>query len=157
MPTSDQRPMADQHMISHTHAAFRFIVDVGDKRQGVFTECTLPTVEWEVEEVKEGGLNSYVHQLPGRRKAARITLKNGIGKEELARWYIEGLTKEAKKDYRKTVTITLLDAMHKTIMVWSIQDAYPVKWTGPQLKTDSNTIALQSLELVCGEISVSNG
>lgn len=67
-------PASDPHMITHTHAAFRFVVDVGDKRQGVFTECTLPTVEWEVEEVKEG-LNSYVHQLPGRRKAARITLK----------------------------------------------------------------------------------
>lgn len=145
---------AEQHMIANTHVAFRFIVDVGGERQGVFTECTLPTVEWEVEEVKEGGLNSYVHQLPGRRKATRITLKNGVGKDDLARWYIEGLTKGVNKKYRKEIKITLLDSKYAPIMAWHIKDAYPVKWTGPQLKTDSNAIAMQSLELVCGEISV---
>ena len=142
--------MSDQ-IRSQANPAFRFVVDVGGERQGAFTECTLPTLEWEVEEIKEGGLNHFVHQLPGRRKATKITLKNGIGKNELVRWYIQGIKEIVE---RKPISIMLYDPSHNPIITWSIKDAYPVKWTGPQLKTDANTIAIQTLELVCGEISV---
>ena len=39
-------------------ATFRFTVDIGgDKWVGVFTECSLPAIEWDVEEIKEGGRN----------------------------------------------------------------------------------------------------
>ena len=136
------------------HANFRFVVEIGGDKQGVFTECTPPTIEWEVEEVKEGGLNSHVHQLPGRRKGARLTLKNGIVTGKMQEWYFS--TMSPSKELRKTVLITLLDAKEKkAIMTWEIEEAYPIKWTGPQLKTSDNTIALQTLELACGFIKVS--
>jgi phage tail-like protein len=132
--------------------AFRFVVDVEGERQGAFTECSLPSVEWEVEELKEGGLNTYTHQLPGRRKSARLSLKNGVGKSQLLQWYLDAVSAVVS---RKPVTVTLLDLTHQPLMVWNIQDAYPIKWTGPQLKSDGNTIAIQTLELVCGEVTVS--
>ena len=66
----------NEQIAGQTHASFRFVVDVEGERLGAFTECTLPVVEWDAEEVKEGGLNSYTHMLPGRLKPARITLKN---------------------------------------------------------------------------------
>jgi phage tail-like protein len=132
--------------------AFRFIVNVDGIPVGAFTECTLPTLEWEVEEVKEGGLNTYVHQLPGRRKSAKITLKNGVGvAKTMLAWYIQNLN---EKFSRHNVTITLLNSLFIPMMVLNIQDAYPVKWTGPQLKTSDNTVAIQTLELACGEITV---
>jgi phage tail-like protein len=132
--------------------AFRFIVNVDGVYIGVFTECTLPTIEWDVEEIKEGGLNTYIHQLPGRRKSAKITLKNGIGiGKQMLSWYTKNLS---EKFSRHKVTITLLNSLLVPIMVLDIQGAYPLKWTGPQLKTDENTIAIQSLELACGEITV---
>src|SRR5512135_1092069 len=123
---SDYRLSDDKNLRTLTNAAFRFIVDVENNRQGAFTECTLPTIEWEVEEVKEGGLNTYTHQLPGRRKAARITFKNGVGKSKLLEWYIDTMSENIT---RKPVTITLLDARHGTLLVWDIQDAYPLKWS----------------------------
>jgi phage tail-like protein len=137
------------------NAAFRFVVDVAGERQAAFTECSLPTLEWEVEEVKEGGLNQYTHSLPGRRKSARISLKNGVGKSVLLEWYIQALAKQTE---RKKITITLLDhTALKTVMVWNIENAYPIKWTGPQLKSSDNSIAIQTLELVCGNITISTG
>jgi phage tail-like protein len=136
------------------NAAFRFIVDVGNDRQGAFTECALPTIEWDIEEVKEGGLNTYIHQLPGRRKSARVSLKNGVGKSGLLEWYFQSMKEQFA---RKNVTITLLDMQLKPVMVWELNEAYPVKWTGPQLKTDNNTIAIQTLDLACGEITVKFG
>lgn len=134
------------------NAAFRFVVAVDNVPIGAFTECTLPTIEWDVEEVKEGGLNSYVHQLPGRRKSAKITLKNGVGKVKFfLPWYMANL-QELFTHHR--VTIALLDSLHIPIMVLNIEQAWFVKWTGPQLRTDQNTVAIQSLELTCGDIFI---
>ena len=133
-------------------AAFRFVVNVDGIDLGAFTECTLPTIEWEIEEVKEGGLNIYTHQLPGRRKSAKITLKNGIGVANFVlTWYAKALNESID---RHKVTITLLDSMLIPKMVLHIEGAYPVKWTGPNLKSDDNTIAIQTLELACGEITL---
>lgn len=145
--------MADEDDIrGQTNTAFRFVVDVDGERQAAFTECTLPSLEWDIEELKEGGLNTYVHQLPGRLKAAKVSLKNGVGKSSMLDWYIEAIGKTVS---RKSITITLLDAKRKSLMVWNIKDAYPIKWAGPQLNTTQNTIAIQTLDLICGETSVS--
>ena len=142
---------ATEQIRSQAYPAFRFVVDIEGERQAVFTECGLPPIEWETTEVKEGGLNTYVHQLPGRRKTARITLKNGVGKSQILDWYLKTMSETYM---RKSVTIILLDPAGNTVMVWDIKDAFPIKWTGPQLKTDANSIAIQSLDLACGEIVV---
>jgi len=144
---------AAEQIRSQTYPAFRFVVDIEGERQAVFTECTLPAVDWEVQEVKEGGLNTYTHQLPGRRKASKISLKNGVGKSQILDWYLKAMSETYT---RKSVTITLLDSTGSPVMVWDIKDAYPVKWTGPQLKTDANAIAIQTLDLACGEVIVIN-
>jgi phage tail-like protein len=145
--------MADTNDVyrATTNAAFRFVVDVGGETQAAFTECSLPSIEWEVEEVKEGGLNTYTHQLPGRRKAGKVSLKNGVGKSSLLDWYIQAMSEQFK---RKPVTIKLLDVAYKTVITWNLEDAYPVKWSGPQLKTDANAVAIQTLDFACGEITV---
>lgn len=155
---SEKMTAANTQIQKSAYATFRFVVDVGGDKQGVFTECTLPAIEREVEEVKEGGLNTFVHQLPGRRKGARLTLKNGVGTSSLLDWYMKTLDPTAGKFERRAVSVTLLNAYDKkAIMNWHIESAYPVKWTGPQLKTSDNSIAIQTLELACGEITVSSG
>ena len=141
----------DAQLLAQTHLAFRFVVEVETVALAAFTECTLPVVDWEIEEVKEGGLNSYVHQLPGRRKAARLTLKNGVGKGELWRWCTKALAGQFE---RKTLTIKLLDPHFHPIAIWHVNNACPLKWTGPQLKSDDNSVAIQSIEFACGEIAI---
>jgi phage tail-like protein len=139
---------------NHLAVAFRFIVNVDGDDCAVFTECTLPTLEWEVEEVKEGGLNTHLHQLPGRLKSTKITLKKGIGlAQNMLSWYTENLNEQVK---RHKVTITLKNSLQQPIMVVDIEKAFLVKWTGPQLKTDDNTVAIETLELACGRITVEN-
>jgi phage tail-like protein len=131
---------------------FRFVVDVGGQRQAAFTECTLPVIEWETEELKEGGINTSTRLLPGRRRSAKLTLKDGVGNPELLEWYLSALS---GMFFRRRVTITLLDLNSKEgVAVWNIEEAFPVQWTGPELRTGDNTIAIQSLQLACGEIKV---
>lgn len=134
------------------HASFRFVVEIEGVAQGVFTDCTLPNIEWETQEIKEGGLNTYTHQLPGRRKGAKITLKKGLIKEDLLDWY-SAMMSEEFDNIRKTVDITLFDAQHNPVIKWSCASAYPTKWTGPDLKTQDNAVATQSLELACAGVT----
>ena len=144
--------LIDQQLHALTTATFRFVVAVDGVPLGAFTKCTLPTLELDVEEVKEGGLNSYIHQLPGQRKATKIILENGLGiAPDLIAWYIKTMQGDFR---RRNVTITLLNSLMVPIMVWTAQGAYPSKWSGPDLRTQDDTVALQTLELVCNEVVV---
>lgn len=139
-------------LLAQANAAFRFVVEIEKKREAVFTECTLPVLELELEEVKEGGQNEYVRQLPGQRKASKLTLKNGVSKSTLATWCKN--TMEGKFE-RKSITVHLLDVEHEVIITWDIERAYPIKWVGPTLKSDDNSIAIQTLEFACEAVKVS--
>jgi phage tail-like protein len=141
-------------MRSSVNPNFRFVVDVEGITQGAFTECTLPVVDWDYDEIKEGGLNTHVHRLPGRRKFSSITLKNGVGTSALMNWFIDTMGETFK---RRMITVKLLNAKDKSqdpIMTWDIADAYPIKWTGPQLNTGENSIAIQTLEMACGAVTM---
>jgi phage tail-like protein len=141
----------DEQLRNAANPSFRFVVEIDGVRHGAFTECTLPTIEWEIQEVKEGGLNTFVHQLPGVRKRAVLTLKNGLGTGELLQWCIDTMSEQFT---RRAVTITLLNVQHEALLNWHVADAYPIKWTAPPLRASENTIAIQTLELACGDIRV---
>lgn len=132
---------------------FRFRVEIGDiGAVGIFTECKLPDIEWDIQELKEGGLNDYIHQLPGQRKAAKVSLKQGLTKKPaFMKWYGD-MMKEDFTKYLRTVTITLLDPVDGDLMVWNLFNAFPTKIIWPELKTSDNVVAVQSLELACGRI-----
>ena len=112
--------------------SFRFVVELDDRVVGAFTECKLPHVAWKPQKIYEGGLNTYTHQLPGQRKPNKLTLKRGVGVTmHLFDWYVESM----KGRFRPhVVTVKLLDARRRPAMTWSIEDAYPMKWSGLKLK-----------------------
>lgn len=144
-----------QQFLQQSHAVFRFVVKIDGLEQAAFTECRLPTIEVETEEVKIGGLNTWLYQVPGRRKAGRLTLKNGVGKSDLLAWLNLALVDSFTKLNRREIVITLLDSTtKKQVAHWEVRDALPVKWEAPQLQADSNTVAIQTLEFVCGDIRV---
>ncbi len=157
MATLTESDFLDQSL-RNAYPDFRFTLEIADTYSGLFSECTLPNVEWDIEEVKEGGLNSYVHQLPGQRKSSsRVVLKTGVMQgplEVLLKWYLDCMKSTFA---RKTVTIKLLDSDGSALITWHLNDALPVKWTAPQLKTESSALAINTLELACGEITVESG
>ena len=128
------------------------MVSVDGEGLAAFTECTLPTIEWDVQQVKEGGLNTFVHQLPGQRKPSTVQLKNGVGQSALLDWYMESMDGPPT---RKTVTISLLSTEKESVITWHLDRAFPTKWQGPPLKSDAQTVAIQTLELACGEVTAS--
>lgn len=142
---------AEPNLLTQLNAAFRFVVTVKNVPMAAFTECTLPIIDWETEELKEGGFNTAIHQLPGRRKSARLILKNGVGRDELWLWCTQIMNQQFE---RRPITITLLDSLLAPIAIWSITEAYPIKWSGPQLRADTSAAAIQTIEFACGEILI---
>ena len=141
---------------------FRFVVIINGTPIGAFTECVLPTVEWEMQKISEGGLNHYVHQIPTRRKESTLTLKRGLGiGRELIDW-VAPAGEQAESSHpmigwqtvAKTITIELYNVQHKVAMSWTVERAFPMKWTAPSLKADGKAVAIESLELSCGPISI---
>ena len=141
--------------LTNSTPSFRFIVLVNGAPYGVFSECQLPTISWATQEIKEGGLNSDTHILPGRREKATMTFKNGVGTGLMLAWYMMVMNEVFDvpgMGLRRNVTVILLNSLKIPAMTWNVSDAMPIKWSGPQLKTDENSVAIQTLELSCGEI-----
>ncbi len=126
------------------HPSFRFTVEIEGINQAVFTECTLPSIDWDVLEIKEGGQNQLVHQRPGRRKSGKITLKSGLGKADLISWYQKCM---GELWIRKDVTVRLLGVDKSEVISWKLSKAFPTKWSGPSLKSEDSSIAIETLEL----------
>lgn len=139
--------------LTNAQPSYRFIVQVNGAPYGVFTECEPPSISWETMSIKEGGQNGFVHQLLGRGTEGSMTLKNGVGTSLFFSWFMLVLhgkfTLPAMK-LRRSVTVTLLNPLKIPMLVWHIQDAFPVEWQGPQLKTSENSIAVQTIKLACG-------
>lgn len=144
--------LADQALRATSNPAYRFVIEVDGQTIGAFTECTLPAVEWEMLDVQEGGLNSFVHSLAGRRKKTTLSLKNGLGYSAgLMNWYLASMD---EKPTPKPVTVKLLNTKQKPVMCWHLNNCRPVKWSAPRLAADANGVAIQTLELACGDITV---
>ncbi len=129
----------------YPYASFRFRVEIDGITEAQFSEVTGLSLETEVEPYEEGGVNDFVHQLPKRTKYQHIILKHGItDKDELWRWYEDVIRGDFK---RKSGAIILMDLSGEDKLRWEFIKAYPVKWSGPDLKADSSTVAFETIEL----------
>jgi len=125
----------------------RFLVEIGSEVVANFQECSGLTVEVEIQEYVEGGNNEFIHKLPGRMKFTNITLKRGVtDNKQFSSWRpkVEGgkITVE-----RKNISIILFSHSGETVKTWEVTDAYPVKWTGPDMRASSMDVAIETLEL----------
>lgn len=112
---------------------------------GTWSKCEGLAVEYEIFEYQEGGLNEYVHRLPGRCKYPNVRLTRPLDEQSdrLAGWVSSGL----KGVQRDNTTITALDPQGNRVCSWTLAHACPVKWTGPTLDAAGNQIATEVLEL----------
>ena len=130
----------------------RFTLTVDGLVIGNFTEISGLGVQIEVEELVEGGENQFTHKLPRHMKWQNIVFKSGVtNSDELFRWLADcsGHGFEAKGNQLKprTATISVLSAAGEPVRSWSLEGAFPVKWTGPRLAASSRDLAVEELEV----------
>lgn len=125
---------------------FKFWVEINGIVEAEFKECSGLRLERRVEEVEEGGVNDYVHILPGRNKYANIVLKYGVTlSNEVWNWYQEGLYDG--KVTRKDFSILLRGVDGQVVKTWNVAKGFPVKWEGPSLNVETSQAAIETLEI----------
>ncbi|PTT91297.1 phage tail protein [Pelomonas sp. HMWF004] len=133
--------------------AFRFAVTFGSSgrnRDNAFREVTGLGPELETETVVEGGQNSFVHLLPKAAKHPKLVLTRGVATMEsgLLQWCQEVLEGGfAQPIVPQPLLIFLLDQDGGPLRVWSVQNAYPVKWSVEAFQSMRNEVAIERIEL----------
>lgn len=147
---------------------FHFSVDLKSSKtfDSQFQEVSGLTAEMEIEEIVEGGVNNYKHRLPGRVKYNNLVLKRGIilKSSELHDWLEDCLFKEnsLERITTKDLQVALLlekdadqkFAKSKEALVWTINKAYPVKYSMSNFNAQENALAIETIEFAFRNITV---
>jgi phage tail-like protein len=104
---------------------------------GIFKGLTGLEVNFDVLEYKEGGNNDYVHRLPGRMTYPNLLLSWGLVSDDaLLKWFMATHTKAQLQDITLTLTATKGETS-TDVRKFVFADAFPVRWSGPQLMSDN--------------------
>lgn len=137
---------------------FYFQVDgLGGSIGNYFQEVSGLDTETQPIEYRHG--NSPVFspiKMPGLAKVGNVTLKKGIFVKDnnFWNWYS---TIKMNTIQRQTVVIKLLDESGNPTMTWTLNNAWPTKIQGTDLKSDANEAAIETIELAFETIVIANG
>jgi phage tail-like protein len=135
---------------------FHFQVEWGGSKIG-FTEVSGLDVEREVIEYRDGSSKEYSKlKMPGLTKFSNITLKRGSFKKDndFYKWWIANKLETVE---RRDITISLLNEEHAPIITWKVKNAWPSKIQPTDLKSDDNSIAIETMEIVHEGLTIDNG
>ncbi len=134
---------------------FHFQVEWGGTRVG-FSEVSGLSATVEPIEYREGSSPDYAPlKMPGIPKFSNVTLKRGIvpSDNDFFDWIN---TIQLNKVERRDVTISLLNEEHEPVMIWQLQNAWPVSVEGPTLNATTNEIAIETLVLAHERLTIRN-
>ncbi len=134
---------------------YHFSIDWGGSRIG-FMEVSGLDIEIEAISFREGSSpEDSFRKVPGLRKFSDIILKRGIvkGDNEFFAWIN---TKQIGTIERRDITISLLNENHDPVVVWRVQNAFPVKYSGPVLESNGSDAAMETLVLTHEGTTVEN-
>ncbi|HWD28604.1 MAG TPA: phage tail protein [Rhizomicrobium sp.] len=126
---------------------FHFQVDWGGAKIS-FTEITGLVIEREKIDYRHSDSKDF-HKItmPGLPKNSNITMKRGKfeGDFDYNTWFDD--VANDRVNGRRDVVIRLLNEKHAPVAAWSATRCFPVKVTAPDLKSDANEIAVESIEI----------
>lgn len=159
--------------------AYLFFVELSGVFAALFTECSGLEVKRDVQEVVEGGVNNYVHKLPGRVSFSDITLKRGLSlSRELWSWMTQGRYNfrvrrinfsiiQGAPGHNLSTAIAAAAGLGSEMFTtvagkgfgkvkhWDVEGAYPVKWEMSSLSTSSGNAVIETLKVAHHGLSLS--
>lgn len=160
--------------------AYLFYVELSGLIVALFTQCSGLDISRDVEKVEEGGVNNYVHKLPGRVSYKNITLSRGLTvSRALWDWMKEGrydnrvrrinfsIIQGAPGHNALTIGANLISsggwenfqaamgAGFGKVKHWDVENAYPVSWSLSELDASSGSAAIETLEIAHHGLSLS--
>ena len=126
---------------------FYFSVTLGDNDAVSFQEVDGLESETQPIEYRHG--NSpvfYPIKMPGLGRVGNVTMRKGIfvNDSNFWDWYNEI---KMNTIARRTIVISLLDEEGNPKTTWTLNNAWPTKITGTDLKSEGNEVAVESVEI----------
>jgi phage tail-like protein len=129
---------------------FQFALEVEGKLSGYFTEAAGIGSEHEIIEhkiVTEDG-HEIVQKIPGRLKWQDVTLKRGIT-SDMQIWDWRAQVEQGDLETARTnCSVVMFDRNYQEVARWNFENAWPLKVTGPSIKSDSNEFGVEEVVLV---------
>jgi len=141
------------------YSRFNYLVDLGGGSdagsvQAGFAEVSGLSIDVEVIEYRNGNDPSNApRKLPGLSKVGDVTLKRGvIGSTDLFEWLRTAIH---GKPERRNVTVRLLsEDRERVVQEWRLRNAWPRKYSGPELSATANEVAIEQLVLACEDFEM---
>lgn len=140
------------------YSRFNYLVNLGagdpGSVQAGFAEVAGLSIDVQVIEYRNGNERSSApRKLPGLSKVGDVTLKRGvIGATDLFDWL---RTARDGNPERRNVVVQLLSEDRQTVaQEWRLLNAWPVKYSGPDLAATTNDVAIEELVLTAEGLDV---
>lgn len=145
-------PKSYDHLFSSAGGtSATFLVEVDGMNIGRFSEVSGLQVEVEVETYNEGGVNGFVHHLPGRMVWPNLVLKRGVTWDDnLLVWFHQTTGDQFANEgkvVRTSAAVTMISSTGKRLRSWDLVDAVPVRWTGPTFAASAEEQPVEELEV----------
>lgn len=133
--------MADKTML-----VCHFIAEWGGSRINFSEVSGLDILIDTIDEREGGDKNFSEHKIPSLTKYTNVIMKRAIieGDYDFYNWIN---THDSNTIERRDVVIKLLDEKHAPVLVWKLIKAFPVRYSGPILNSQSDEIAMEELEV----------
>ncbi|HEV2860976.1 MAG TPA: phage tail protein [Pyrinomonadaceae bacterium] len=132
------------------YASFNYLLVIDNVQAGGFSECTGLQVEVKTFDYKEGGRNHTTLKFPEHASFGNVTLKRGVtNSNELLNWQLDAAAGRFRRQSSQGINfaIVLRNEQGQRVKQWNLIRAFPVKWTGPDLKAGAGEMAVESLEI----------
>ena len=134
---------------------YYFQVKLGDK-EVPFQEVSGLDIEAQIIEYRHGNSKEFsTIKMPGIKKTGNVTLKKGVFVKDNGFWDWFNKIKMNTIE-RQTVVISLLDEAGAPTMVWTLNNAWPTKITGTDMKSDGNEVAVETVEIAHEGLTIAN-
>ena len=117
-----------------------------DKNDVRFQAASGLSVEYDMEEFKEGGENRFTHKLPVRTKYADLVLKRGmLTDSKVIDWFLAAFR---DRTFAPTdINVILMNEKSEPLRTWKIAHAIPKKWSVSDLNANDNAVVIETMEL----------
>lgn len=117
-----------------------------DKNDVRFQTASGLSVEYDMEEFKEGGENRFTHKLPVRTKYADLVLKRGmLTDSKVIDWFLAAF--RDRKFVPTDINVILMNEKSEPLRTWKIAHAIPKKWSVSDLNANDNAVVIETMEL----------
>jgi len=128
------------------YSQYNFELEVDGQPVAGFSEVSGLTMELDTVAYQEGGVNDHVHQLPGQFAHANLVLQRGLTKDTTFWNWLHTVMSGTIK--RRDIVLKLKSGFKgESAWGWEFTNAYPLKWSGPDLTGGANGMAIESIEL----------